>query len=243
MKPNTFWTISVFSAGHAGRRPRLGTPARLLSAFLAALLPGFGTAIAAPAPVRYLVTFERTWSEKTHPTDFPLLAHFSPLIGVTHGDRYSPFHAGSKASPGVEALCEEGKHQPLDAEIRSAIAGGAAGAMLETDDPIRDVPGKAVTTFEADPAHPMVSIAAMIAPSPDWCAMAAEVMLMEHGQWTSKKTITLYAWDAGTDSGTTYRAFDSDTKPRAPIQLSDAPYFHGKDGKRIPVGRVTFVRQ
>jgi hypothetical protein len=88
----------------------------------------------------------------------------------------------------------------------------------------------------------MVSIGAMIAPSPDWCALAAEVALFEGGQWLATKTVTLYAWDVGTDSGTSYRAFDSDTQPRGPIQLNDAPYFLEK-GKRVPVGQVTFVRQ
>ena len=57
-----------------------------------------------------------------------------------------------------------------------------------------------------------------------------------------KKTITLEAWDVGTDSATSYRAFDDDTRPRAPIQLNAQPYFV-KDGKRVPVGTVTFVRQ
>ena len=46
----------------------------------------------------------------------------------------------------------------------------------------------------------------------------------------------------GTDSATSYRAFDSDTQPRGSIQLNDTPYFV-KDGKRVPVGTVTFVRQ
>ena len=88
----------------------------------------------------------------------------------------------------------------------------------------------------------MVSIAAMIAPSPDWCAIAADVALFENGEWVAKKTLTLEAWDVGTDSATSYRALDDDTQPRTPIQLNDAPYFV-KDGKRVPVGTVTFVRQ
>lgn len=210
---------------------------------LSATLLCAGAAYAEPMPTRYQVTFERTWSSKTHPKDFPLLAHFSPVIGVTHDARYHPFTAGGKASDGLEKLCEEGKHQPLDAEIRAAIDKGTAGVLIETPDPIRDVPGKAVATFAIDRAHPMVSIAAMVAPSPDWCAVAADVMLMEGGQWAARKTVTLYAWDAGTDSGTTYRAFDSDTQPRGTIQLSDAPYFVKKDGQRNPVGQVTFIRQ
>ncbi len=199
-------------------------------------------AVSAEPPVRYQVTFERTWSAETHPADFPLLAHFSPVIGVTHNGKYDPFLVGGKATPGLERLCEEGKHQPLDSEIKAAVASGGAGALIQTPDPIRSVPGQGVATFEIDAAHPQVSIAAMIAPSPDWCAVAADVTLYENGQWVAKKTLTLEAWDMGTDSAESYRALDDDTQPRGPIQRSESPYFV-KAGKRVPVGTVTFTRQ
>ncbi|HSJ95597.1 MAG TPA: spondin domain-containing protein [Myxococcota bacterium] len=193
-------------------------------------------------PARYQVLFERTWSSRTHPQDFPLLAHFSPVIGVTHDGRYAPFQGGAMPTAGIEKLCEEGKHQPLDAEIRAAIETGAAGTLIETRDPLRDVPQQAMASFEVDAAHPMVTIAAMIAPSPDWCAVAAGVSLLENGEWVAKKTLPLEAFDAGTDAATSYRAFDSDMQPRGPIQRSELPYFV-RDGQRAPVGTVTFVRQ
>jgi len=203
---------------------------------------GAAQAASAESPVRYQVTFERTWSAKTHPQDFPLLAHFSPVIGATHNGSFEIFPVGKAATAGLEHLCEEGKHQPLDAEIRAAVEKGAAGALIETPDPLRSVPGQATATFEIDAKHPMVSIAAMIAPSPDWCAVAADVALQENGQWVAKKTAVLEAWDVGTDSASSYRALDDDTQPRGSIQPSETPYFV-KDGKRIPVGSVTFVRQ
>ena len=103
-----------------------------------------GAAGAEPA-ARYQVTFERTWSSGTHPKDFPLLAHFSPVIGVTHGADFSLFRKGSTATAGMEHLCEEGKHQPLDAELRAAITAGGAGALIETADPLRSVPGSATS--------------------------------------------------------------------------------------------------
>jgi hypothetical protein len=203
---------------------------------------GLAATAAAAEPASYTVVFERTWSSDSHPQDFPLLAHFSPVIGVTHGAGYDPFRSGATASAGIEKLCEEGKHQPLDGEIKAAIAQGSAGALIETPDPLRSVPGRAEAKFTIDAAHPKVSIAAMIAPSPDWCAIAADVELLENGQWVAEKTVILEAWDAGTDSATSYRALDDDTQPRTPIQISDRPYFV-KDGKRVPVGRVTFKRQ
>ena len=208
----------------------------------ALLAAGLATTAAAAEPASYTVVFERTWSSDTHPQDFPLLAHFSPVIGVTHGAGYDPFRSGATASAGIEKLCEEGKHQPLDGEIKAAIAAGTAGALIETPDPLRSVPGKAEAKFTIDAAHPKVSIAAMIAPSPDWCAIAADVELLQNGQWVAEKTVILEAWDAGTDSATSYRALDDDTQPRGPIRISDSPYFV-KDGKRVPVGKVTFKRQ
>lgn len=220
------------------------TPSRSLATSLytaVAVLAAVGSATAAP-PVRYTVTFERTWSAETHPQDFPLLAHFSPVIGVTHDANYEPFRVGDTPTPGNEMLCEEGKHQPLDAEIRAAIASGAGGALIETSDPLRSVPGAATATFEIDADHPMVSIAAMIAPSPDWCAVAADVALFENGEWVASRKLDLVAWDMGTDSATSYRALDDDTQPRGRLMLNDAPYFV-KAGGRVPVGTVTFVRQ
>lgn len=222
------------------------TTRSILGASVGALC-GLGTAGAAPAneamaPVRYQVVFERTWSADTHPQDFPLLAHFSPVIGVTHNGSYQPFRAGATATPGLEHLCEEGKHQPLDGEIRAAVAQGGAGTLIETPDPLRDVPQQAVATFEIEVAHPMVSIAAMLAPSPDWCAIAAGVNLLQNGEWVARKTLSLEAWDAGTDSARSYRALDDDTQPRTPIMLNELSYFV-MNGKRVPVGSVTFIRQ
>jgi len=87
----------------------------------------------------------------------------------------------------------------------------------------------------------MVSIAAMIAPSPDWRAVAADVALVENGQFVSERTVALEAWDTGTDSATSYRALDADMQPRGPVQPSDSPYFR-EQATRSQVGRVTFTR-
>jgi hypothetical protein len=190
----------------------------------------------------YQVTFERTWSSASHPADVPLLALFSPVIGVTHGSGYELFAEGATPSPGIEKLCEDGKHQPLDSEIRNAVGSGTVGSMIATLEPIRDVPGRAEMQFEIDATHPMVSIAAMIAPSPDWCAVAVNVNLLDDGKFVSEKTVDLIAWDAGTDSATRYRALDSDTQPRGKEMHSSSPYFVRNDTP-VPVGRVTFVRR
>jgi hypothetical protein len=203
---------------------------------------GLAASGASADSARYEVTFQRTWSAETHPKDFPPPAHFSPVIGVTHGADYTPFARGAAPTAGLEKLCEMGKHQPLDGEIRAAIAEGKAGALIETSEPIRTAPGAGVASFEIDDAHPDVTIAAMIAPSPDWCAVAAGVPLRENGGWVAKKTVNLYAWDAGTDSARSYQDADADMQPRGTVQPSDSPYFT-KNGSPLAVGTVTFVRK
>lgn len=221
------------------------TATRIFSASAFALTASLlGTAAAAatdPEVAHYRVIFERTWSSATHPADFPLLAHFSPVIGATHDGDFQLFGRGATATPGLEKLCEEGAHQPLDGEIRAAMASGRVGSLIETREPLRDVPQTAVAEFEIDAAHPLVSISAMIAPSPDWCAAAVGVSLVENGEFVAEKSVALEAWDTGTDSATSYRAFDADMQPRGSVQPSDSPYFR-KDGVSNPVGRLTFVR-
>jgi hypothetical protein len=194
------------------------------------------------ATARYRVDFERTWSSDSHAKDFPLLAHFSPLIGVTQAEGYELIQSGGQATAGLETLCEQGKHQPLDAEIQAAMAAGQVGALIETSEPLRDVPQTAMTEFEVDTLHPTVTIAAMIAPSPDWCAVATDVVLVQNGRFADRVSVDLVAWDMGTDSADSYRAFDDDSNPRGRVMPSDSPYFQQKNGASNPVGKVTFTR-
>ena len=71
----------------------------------------------AESPVRYQVTFARTWSAETHPQDFPLLAHFSPVIGATHNGGFEIFP----------------RRQGGDRRSRAALRGGQAPAARRRD--------------------------------------------------------------------------------------------------------------
>src|SRR5262245_57537829 len=103
-----------------GRRPVIhSTPLRLVGLTLIAMgamgcgggdrSPSGPAPVPSPAPTpaataRYAVTFEASWSALTHPTDFPANAHFSPLIGATHGSRVGFWRTGESASPGIHAV-------------------------------------------------------------------------------------------------------------------------------------------
>jgi hypothetical protein len=225
---------------------RTVTTRRLL---LAALLAAGPAAAASPEPdgdtAEYEIVFTGQWTVATHPLEYPragLLTgpHFSGLIGASHGPRYALFAEGALPTRGLERLSEEGKHSPLDAEIRAAVASGAAGALFESD-PIRDMARPAVTTVRVDSAHPLVSAVAMIAPSPDWFAGAAGVDLREAGRWVESKEVVLLAYDAGSDDGTTYEAPDRDADPKHPTARNGSPHFR-RGEEAVPVGKLTLRR-
>jgi len=208
------------------------------------------TAAAAPAPAmaetaQYSVVFTRLWTEKTHPFEYPEAGvltgpHLSGLIGATHGGDYQIFKEGTLPTAGLEKLSEEGKHSPLDQEIKDAIAAGKAGVLFETG-PIRDAAKTETVTFTASSKFPMVSAVAMIAPSPDWFAGAANVNLMENGQWVPSKTVDMFAYDSGGDDGTTYKAPDKDNNPKKPTMAANTPHFV-VNGSKPPVARLTFTK-
>ncbi len=203
------------------------------------------TQAAMPDTAQYTVTFTRLWTDATHPFEYPPGGafsgpHFSGLIGASHGDGYAIFKEGTPPTPGLEKLSEEGKHSPLDQEIKDAIAAGKAGALFETG-PIRDASKTETVTITVSRQFPMVSAVAMIAPSPDWFAGVSDVNLMEGDQWVANKSVDLSAWDSGGDDGTTYKASDKDNNPKKPTTKASTPHFV-INGNRPPVGRLVFTK-
>ena len=207
--------------------------------------PEPGAAPVVKEGVEYAVTLTRTWTAASHPFEYPEAGaltgpHFSGLIGASHGDGYAIFKEGMPPTPGLERLSEEGKHSPLDEEIKAVIAAGKAGMLFESD-PIRDASKPATTKVRVTDRFPMVSAVAMIAPSPDWFTGAMDVNLKENGTWVGQKSVTLYAWDSGGDDGKTYKAPDADTNPKKPTSKAATPHFV-KDGVAIPVGTLVFSK-
>ncbi|RYU73617.1 spondin domain-containing protein [Hymenobacter persicinus] len=181
------------------------------------------------ATALYRVTFEATWSAATHPGDYPVGAHFSPLIGASHAasgpGRF--FQVGNLASPGIKNMAELGSNAALRAEINALISQGHAFRLLDGRTAVSS-PGVLTDTVRLRLDQPAVSVVTMIAPSPDWfAALDSEVLLSADG-WASTRRVAARFYDAGTDSGPTYTASDQPTTPAAPIQLmpgwSPAPY-------------------
>ena len=64
---------------------------------------------------------------------------------------------------------------------------------------------------------------------------------MPDGKWLDRVELTLWAWDAGTGSGSTYTDPGPDTQPRESIRLLATPHFLDATGLK-PVGTATLTR-
>jgi hypothetical protein len=202
--------------------------------------------VATPTPVpiaasaRYRVTFEATWSAASHPTDFPPNPHFSPLIGALHAAGTRLWREGGTASDGVEAMAERGQVSPLDQEIGSLIAAGAARTLLQGSG-INPSPGSTSIEIEATLDASFITLVSMVAPSPDWFVGVSALPLVVAGDWRPSFSVDLLPWDAGTDAGASYRSPDADLSPHLPIRpLVGAPV--ASAGSVAPMGRFVFTR-
>jgi hypothetical protein len=190
--------------------------------------------------VRYEVVFESTWHRGSHPSDFPDDAHYSGLIGGTHRSSVSFWREGALASEGVRRMAERGAKSPLDLEVAAAMASGDAGSVLSGGS-LGSTPGSVRLEFEMSRDFPLVTLVTMVAPSPDWFVGVSGLPLFVNGAWVDSVSVDLYPYDAGTDSGVTYRSPDQETTPRQPIaRLTGYPFSAG--GTVAPLGRMIFRR-
>ena len=91
---------------------------------------------------------------------------------------------------------------------------------------------------------PAISLATMLAPSPDWYIAAVNVILTDDDDnFIETKTIHGGVYDAGTDNGTTFTAANSATQTRENINIiTQAPLGDG-NGVKSSICSVTFTKK
>jgi hypothetical protein len=194
----------------------------------------------APNMVTYEVTFDATWSEETHPDDFPPNPHFSGLIGATHNEKIFFWREGELASEGIKNMAETGDKNPLNKEILMQILDRNAFRIISGNG-VNPSPGSVSIQFKTSEDYPFVSLVTMIAPSPDWFVGVDSLNLYENGSFVDEKIVTLYAYDAGTDSGYTYTSHDKPTVPKEPIfKIEGYPFYYNDE--LVPLGTFTFTK-
>ncbi|MGE0562739.1 MAG: spondin domain-containing protein [Flavobacteriales bacterium] len=190
----------------------------------------------------YKVIFNINWNGADYPADYPSNAHFSKLIGWSHMYNTEFFKEGTLASEGIRKMAELGATTPLDNEINQRIATGE-GLHLYIGNNLGTGVGQIEQLVTVDKNHTAITLATMLAPSPDWYLAAVNINLFEDDEFVSSKTVVGYVYDAGTDDGATYTAVNANTYPRRAISyLVSAPL--GNDTVVSPaIATVTFIRQ
>ena len=191
-----------------------------------------------PAPTaRYRITIISEWTAFSHPTTRPSNSHFSPTVLINHGSPGDLFVVGALASPGIERMAETGATGTLRAEL-------AADGSVSDVGTGSSIFGIGENTFEVTAARgdELISLVAMIAPSPDWFVGVRDVDLLGAGGWVDRLELDLGNYDAGTDSGSGFSSPNADTNPGQVISgPRDAAFAAAASENRF--GRVVIERR
>lgn len=193
----------------------------------------------------YTVTFSFNWNEKDFPTDYPAGPHFSPLVGWTHQKDNPFFNAGKTATDGIELMAEVGATSTLVAELDAQINEGKGYKTYTGNELIGGV-GNITIDVEVTTDFPAVSLATMLAPSPDWYVACVAVNLLgADNSFVKEKTIVGHVYDAGTDNGDTYSPnnVNDDTNPKAAIAKITQPPLGDGNGVKASLCSITFTKK
>lgn len=188
----------------------------------------------------YLVTFTSNWNETDH-VSFPANAHFSPVVAVSHDENYHMFRLGEISSEAFEPLAELGVTNGVEEQLQVALANDFADVPVVTESlyPQRD--GDTLEfRLTVTKQKPLITLATMIAPSPDWFVGLDSLNTLEEGTFITSQTVDLYALNAGTEEGDTAGNFsinNASTDPFEPIAS-----FDNVPGLDIPFASVTIAK-
>uniref|UniRef100_A0A8D8U2Y9 Spondin-1 n=1 Tax=Cacopsylla melanoneura TaxID=428564 RepID=A0A8D8U2Y9_9HEMI len=177
---------------------------------------------------KYEMAFEGLWSRYTHPKDFPRdswLTRFSDIIGASHTSTYRFWDVGGIATEGLRQVAERGSTRTLEAELKSQSENIRTIIKARGISYPNVTMGKTFAVFRVDRKKHLMSLVSMIDPSPDWIVGVSGLELcLKNCTWVTSKSVDLYPFDAGTDSGKTYISPDQPTMPRESISRMNNTY-------------------
>ena len=186
----------------------------------------------------YKVTFEFNWNNQDFPIDYPSNAHFSKLIGWSHASTNRFFLIETMASEGIKDMAELGATATLENEINEKINNGD-GLDFVIGENLNGGVGEITVDILVNKENSSVTLATMIAPSPDWYVGVVHINLFENGEFIDEKIVDGLIYDAGTDSGTSFASNNAETNPKQPISLiTNLPLGNG-----ITIATVKFSKQ
>lgn len=189
----------------------------------------------------YDIVFESIWDSESNDAlsgcstiSLPDGAHWSSLVGATHASANTFLEMGQMASAGIESVAETGSFGTFQTEVSSNsdadqfINGGGLGTAKGTI---------SIIDLQVSENYPLLTLASMIAPTPDWFIAINSYDLRNGGSWVSTATIDLFPYDAGTEEGNDYKLSNPDTNPQGIItSRSNTTPFNAKK-----IGTITIT--
>lgn len=126
---------------------------------------------------------------------------------------------GELASPGMELVAELGSNGTFNNEVNAAIANATADQWLQTGFAPFAANGVAtLSNIAVSESFPLITLATMIAPSPDWFSGLDSYSLLDSiGSWKDNISIHVFPYDAGTEEGNGYSTSNSASSPHVAI--------------------------
>ncbi|WP_396600499.1 spondin domain-containing protein [Algibacter sp. R77976] len=183
----------------------------------------------------YDISITTIWNATDH-TSLPGNAHWSPLAGATHKNLNDILEFGviAPTTNGIKDIAETGNTSNFNTEVNDAIAAGNADQYLQQGfSPFSGNNSNAsISNVSVNEDFPLITLVSMVAPSPDWFIAVNNLDLRSgnnavNNGWKDTFTIDVFAYDAGTDSGTDYTSGNSSTSPRDPISMVSGSPING----------------
>lgn len=188
--------------------------------------------------VQYQVELQLDWTKETHPKDYPKGGYFTKFIGVTHTKKGGLWKNGGATSKGLLDVIKEGKLGEVKKEMKKQREKDRVNDIFEMEDVTR-FPRVIGTKFKTSRDRPYVTLAAGIIPSPDWFIGVSSVRLLDKDIWLKEKEVIIYAYDAGTHEGTTYKSKTKKSKNISKImRIEMEPFIVERN--IVPVGKAIF---
>lgn len=147
----------------------------------------------------------------------PAGVHFTNFAGMVHNADGELWKPGKLATKGVENVAETGSTTAILLEIDSVIRTKNALSLILFTPP--SATGTKKSTIYCNSNYSIISVASMIAPSPDWFIGLSGLNLYPNKKWVVDTTVQLFVYDAGTEDGDVFGYNNPPTNPQQPIYL------------------------
>ncbi len=174
----------------------------------------------------YTVTFNSIWNATDH-TSVPGSGHWSRLVGATHNTANQFLQLGANATTGIKNVAEFGSNTVFNSEVNTAIANNLADQYINGPSLGTPTGDMVISNLQVTEDFPLLTLVSMIAPSPDWIVAINSYNLFDGGNWVTSATIDMFAYDAGTDSGSDYTSGNIVTAPFQPISMINGAPING----------------